>query len=79
MQTKRMSLEDFTSGMRDAVLEALDAYMHTVTDCDNAKGWRDSDLPELFVGIDGHAKRVAARFNDAESTEVGSANLSIDA
>ncbi|MGY6257279.1 hypothetical protein ACXIVK_27860 [Paraburkholderia caledonica] len=77
MQTKTISGEAFRDGARDAVLKALDTYVRDLTCCDNARGATDGDLPALFAGIDAHMARVAARFNDPNSQEVGSAYLSI--
>lgn len=79
MQTKTISAEAFRDGAREAVLKALDAYMRELTCCDNARGATDGDLPALFAGIDAHMTRVAARFNNPDSEEVGSAFLSISA
>ncbi|MCA8270375.1 hypothetical protein [Burkholderia vietnamiensis] len=73
-----ISEADFVQGARDAVLEALDVYMRNVTGCLMAVGWRDSDLPELFTGIDAHMGRVAARFRAQDSTEAGAVNFSIE-
>jgi hypothetical protein len=64
-------------GARAAVLGALDDYMRSLTGCDHARGATDGDLPSLFSGLDAHMARVAARFNDPESREVGSAYLGI--
>ncbi|MBB5546695.1 hypothetical protein A8H39_01405 [Paraburkholderia fungorum] len=77
MQTKTISAEAFREGAREAVLHALDTYLRELTGCDNARGATDADLPALFAGIDAHTARVAARLNDANSQEVGSAFLSI--
>ena len=80
MNTKRVNFDGFRDGMRRAVLDALDAYMQRQTDgAPNVKSWRDQDLPLLFAAVDAHAGRVAARFNDPESQEPGSAYLTIDA
>lgn len=35
------------------------------------------DLPALFGGLDKHLERLAARFNDPNSTEIGSAAIQI--
>lgn len=78
MQTKTITAEDFRDGARQTVLKALDGYMRELTGSDEARGATDGDLPALFAGIDAHMMRVAARFNDPESEEVGSAYLSID-
>lgn len=77
MDTKKIPFDLFLEGMQGAVLHALDEYMVDVSNSDNAKGWRDSDLPMLFKALEFHAERVAARFNDLDSNEVGSAYLSI--
>lgn len=77
MQTKTITQEQFIGVARDAVLAALDVYMRELTGCDNARGASDADLPSLFAGIDAHMARVAVRFNDPESQEVGSAHLNI--
>ena len=77
MQTKAISTEAFRDGAREAVLKALDGYMRELTCSDNARGATDADLPALFAGIDAHMTRVAARFIDPNSEEVGSAYLSI--
>ena len=69
--------ETFRDGAREAVLKALDKYMRKLTGEKMAHGWRDSDLPALFRGLDAHMDRVAVRFNDPQSKEVGSAFLSI--
>lgn len=79
MQTKTISAEDFREGARQAVLKALDGYMRELTGSDKARGATDGDLPALFAGIDAHITRVADRFNDPESEEVGSAYLTIAA
>ncbi|CAB3754165.1 hypothetical protein [Paraburkholderia humisilvae] len=78
-QTKTVTADEFRDGARDAVLKALDKYMRELTGCDNARGARDADLPQLFAGIDGHMARVAERLNRPDSDEVGSAYLSISA
>lgn len=79
MQPNRLNFDDFRDGMRRAVLDALDAYMQRQTDgALNVKGWRDQDLAVLFPAIDAHASKVAARFNDPDSQEPGSAYLTID-
>ncbi|HDR9758698.1 hypothetical protein KDX16_15490 [Burkholderia vietnamiensis] len=75
--TKTIPIDEFRDGARDAVLKALDTYMREQTGCDNARGARDADLPQLFAGIDAHMDRVAARLNRPDSDEVGSAHLSI--
>ncbi|ODV41483.1 hypothetical protein AWV79_35530 [Cupriavidus sp. UYMMa02A] len=77
MQTRTITAEDFRNGAREVVLNALDAYMREMTECDNARGARDSDLPALFSTLDAHMDRVAARINDPESQEVGSAFLTV--
>lgn len=69
----QISEEDFIDGARSAVLQALDGYMQDLTRSERAKGSNDADLPELFKALDAHMRRVAARFNDPESQEVGSA------
>lgn len=74
---KRISIETFKDGLRNAILATLDTYMQEVADCETAKGWRDKDLPELFKAIDAHADTLEARFNDPESKEPGSAFLLI--
>jgi hypothetical protein len=75
--TKTITVVEFRDGARDVVLKALDSYMRELTGCDNARGARDADLPQLFVGIDAHMDRIAARLNRPDSDEVGSAYLSI--
>jgi hypothetical protein len=75
--TKTITAVEFRDGARAAVLKALDTYMREVTGCDNARGARDSDHPQLFAAIDAHVGRVAERLNDPESEEIGSAYLSI--
>lgn len=77
MTMKTISAEQFRDGARDVVLQALDDYMRGLTDYDKAMGSRDADLPALFAGLDAHMDRVAARFNDPESTEPGSAFIKI--
>lgn len=79
MATKTISADQFRDGVRDAVLKALDEYVRELTDCDKALGARDSDLPELFAALDAHMDRVAARFNQPESAEPGSAFFRIAA
>jgi hypothetical protein len=73
-----ISIEGFRDGMRDAVLKALDAYVRETVGHEKAMGARDRDLPDLFKAIDHHAKVVAERFNDKESTEPGSAFVRFD-
>ncbi|KVN57498.1 hypothetical protein [Burkholderia stagnalis] len=77
MKEKAVSFEVFRDNIRDAVLGALDDEIRAVTGCDSACGARDSDLPHLFAALDAHAMRLAHRFNDPESEEVGSAGLAI--
>lgn len=67
----------FIDGARLAVLGALDGYMRVLTGCDNARGATDADLPELFSALDAHMRKVAKRFNDPESQEIGSAALKV--
>ncbi|MCK4117637.1 hypothetical protein G7939_12460 [Ralstonia solanacearum] len=74
---KRISLDEFKDGLRQAVLNALDAYMQEVTDYERARGARDQDLPALFKALDAHADVLEQRFNDPESNEPGSAFLLI--
>lgn len=77
MTTNKITKEDFIEGARSAVLAALDGYIQDLTGHEKACAWRDGDLTELFAGIDAHMGRVATRFNDPESREIGSADLSI--
>lgn len=79
MQTTTITKEQFIEGARAAVLGALDNYMRDLTGSDNARGAMDADLPALFAGLDAHMGRVATRFNNPESTEIGSACLRITA
>lgn len=72
-----ISYEDFRDGARSAVLNALDGYMRELTGCEHARGASDADLPALFGGLDKHLERLAARFNDPNSTEIGSAAIQI--
>lgn len=74
---KSIDKSDFIEGARAAVLSALDSYMRELTGCDNARGATDADLPALFDALDAHMERVAMRFSDPESQEIGSAFLSI--
>ncbi len=76
---KMIDHEDYISGARDAVLGALDEYVRELTGCDTAQGWRDYDLPALLPAIDAHMSRLAARINDPDSEEIGSAHLGIRA
>ena len=73
-----ISYREFRDGARDAVLEALDEYMRDITRCDKAIGARDSDLPDLFAGLDAHMAKIAARFNELDSAEPGSAFFKIE-
>ncbi|WP_186078715.1 hypothetical protein [Burkholderia gladioli] len=77
MNTSLIPFEAFRTHLRDAILVALDDAMRELTGCETALGSRDADLPHLFAAIDEHAIRLAHRFNDPESEEVGSAYLSI--
>lgn len=77
MTPVRLTKEQFLEGARAAVLKSLDEYMRELTGCANARGAKDAELPKLFAGVDDHMLRVARRFNDPESQEVGSAHLSI--
>lgn len=77
MNTKTITQQEFNEGARTAVLAALDGYMRELTGTDNARGASDADLPALFLGLDAHMARVAARFNDPESEEAGSGALRI--
>lgn len=77
MAIKKITEEQFIDGARAAVLAALDKYMRELTFHEDARGASDADLPDLFKGLDAHMRRVAARFNDPESVEIGSASLSI--
>lgn len=77
MTIKTITQEEFNEGARAAVLAALDGYLRDLTGSDSARGAADADLPALFAGLDAHMARVAARINDPESEEVGSASLSI--
>ena len=74
---KSIDKSDFIEGARAAVLIALDGYMRELTESYNARGATDADLPALFKALDAHMERVATRFNDPESQEIGSAFLSI--
>jgi hypothetical protein len=74
---KSIDKRAFVEGARAAVLSALDGYMRELTGSDNARGATDADLPALFKALDAHMDRVATRFNDPESQEIGSASLSI--
>lgn len=76
--TVTISQEQFLEGARSAVLAALDGYMRELSGSERARGASDADLPHLFAGLDAHMLRVAKRFNDPHSQEVGSACLSID-
>lgn len=75
--TKTITKAQLIDGARTAVLAALDEYMENVTGHIDARGWRDCDLPVLFAGLDAHMDRVAERFSNPESLEVGSAYLRI--
>lgn len=77
MTRKEITKEEFIDGARAVVLGALDEYMRELTGSDNARGAADADLPDLFAALDKHMERVASRFNDPESQEVGSASISI--
>jgi len=70
---KQIKIEDFKNQMREAVLKALDECMVSITDFEGAKGWRDTDLPNLFAALDAHSNNVASRFNETDSDEQGSA------
>ena len=68
-----VKVDTIVSDVRAAVLELLDLKIQEVTGCDDAKGWRDSDLKHLIPAIDAHVSRIVERFNDPESDEPGSA------
>ena len=78
MTAVTITQEQFLEGARSAVLEALDGYMRDLSGSERARGATDGDLPHLFAALDAHMLRVAKRFNDPHSQEVGSACLSID-
>lgn len=77
MADKTITREDMQEGARQAVLDALDSYMQEVTGEGTARGWRDGDLPDLFLAVDAHINRVADRFALPDSKEAGSAFLKI--
>lgn len=53
--------EDFTSDVRDCVLNALDIFA-----LENGggvgQGWKDRELDALFKGVDAHAEALWERF-----------------
>jgi len=63
MQSKIIPLSKFESDLRDVVLKSLDEFAANVMETDHVKGWIDSELPALFIGLDAHAKALAERIN----------------
>lgn len=63
MEVEEISLIDFTSEGRKAVLDALDTFVQDKLQHPDARGWIDAELPQLFEGIDTHLRAVADRVN----------------
>jgi D-aminopeptidase len=76
MQTKIIPFSKFHDDMRNVVLRSLDAFAAVVMETEKVKGWNDQELKALFVGVDAHAKALAARINAGH--EVNSAYVRID-
>lgn len=74
--TDHVSIQEFIEQGRMAVLNCLDEYVRDQLCHAKSKGWKDSELPALFNGLDAHLRAVATRIN--EGFEPGSANLFID-
>lgn len=79
MTHKTITEAEFIDEARTRVLMSLDEYMQELTGCDEAICLKDADLHLLFPGLDAAMRQVAGRFNDPDSREVGSAELSITA
>jgi len=76
MQSKVIAFSDFKDQVRNTLLNALDGYIAEVMETDRVQGWKDSELPHLFVGVDAQALALAQRINAGE--EVNSHFLRID-
>lgn len=73
MAITNIHIEQFSDVLRTKVLEAIDEVTQEFVNHPKAKGWKDSDLPDLFKGLDAHIQRLAARYNSPESDEYNSA------
>lgn len=76
MQPKVMSYSDFKDQLRETVLSSLDGFAARIMETDRVNGWKDSELPKLFEGLDGHARALAERINAGH--EPNSAFVRID-
>ena len=76
MQPKVIAFSDFKDQLRNTQLNALDGFIAEVMETDRVQGWKDSELPNLFVGVDAQALALAQRINAGE--EVNSHFVRID-
>ena len=63
MQPKVIPYSDFVDQLRGAVLSSMDGFVAAIMETDRVNGWNDSELPELFKGLDAHARNLAQRIN----------------
>ncbi|MGB4064222.1 MAG: hypothetical protein WBK19_10395 [Azonexus sp.] len=74
--TNHVSIQEFIEEGRMAVLNALDEFVRDQLCHTKSQGWKDSELPALFNGLDAHLRAVATRIN--KGNEPGSVNLFVD-
>lgn len=71
-----LPFSEFRENVRKAVLASLDQFTTEVMGTPKAHGWKDHELPALFLGVDAHACRLAERINEGKMDN--SAQIRID-
>lgn len=79
MSVRKIAREEFLDGARQAVVEAIDAYVQAQMADHRVHGYEDADLPKLFKAIDAHMEVIIARINAPDSTVPNSAFVQISA
>jgi hypothetical protein len=76
MQPKVIAFSAFKDELRNKLLNTLDGFIAEAMETDRVQGWKDSELPQFFVGVDAQAFALAQRIN--AGVEVNSHYVRID-